>query len=93
MTEVRRFRPWIAGALVLIAGAGAFRLAASWAEREIASRIDRAAKVAGVSIRYDDLHVGLFPPVQLKGVTIEKAGQITALIDTLSATSAVPGLR
>ncbi len=85
MAEVRRVRPWILGIFILIAGAGAFRLAANYAERRIAARIERAAAAAGVRVQYDRLHVGLLPPFQLTGITVEKPGQLTARIDAVSA--------
>ena len=93
MAEVRRVRWWILAGLILVAGAGAFRYAAASAERRIAARIERAAKAAGVQIRYDDLHVGLLPPFRLSGVTVEKPGRIVARIDRVSVSPRFRGPR
>jgi hypothetical protein len=93
VAEARRVRPWILGGFILIVGAGAFRLAASYAEGRIAARIDRAAAAAGVRVRYDRLHLGLLPPFQLAGLVIEKAGQFTAAVDTISASPRFRGPR
>src|SRR5262245_40347622 len=60
-------------------------MAAESAETRIAARIERAAREAGVSLRYEDLHVGLFPPVVLRKVSIEKAGLGVVTIDSISA--------
>lgn len=60
-------------------------MAAGYAERKIATRIDQAAARAGLRVQYERLHVGLFPPLELIGITIEKPGQMTTRIDTVSA--------
>jgi hypothetical protein len=91
--EARRVRPWILGAFILIAGLAAFRYGAARVEERIATRIDRAAKTAGVQIHYDHLHVGLLPPLQITGLTIEKPGQIAAHIDAVSASPRFRGPR
>jgi hypothetical protein len=93
VAEPRPVRPWILGGFILIAGAGAFRLAANFLERRIAARIDRVAAAAGVRVQYGRLHVGLLPPFQLTGVTVEKPGQGTAQIDTISASPRFRGPR
>ncbi len=85
MAEVRRARPWIVGVFILIAGLCSFRLAASYAERRIAARIERVAAALGVRVQYERLHVGLLPPFQLVGLVVEKPGQLTAHIDAVSA--------
>ena len=93
MAEVRRFRLWILGGLILLAGAGALRFAANYAEKKIAARIERAGAALGVRIQYDQLHVGLLPPFQLIGLTVEKPGQLTAHIDTVAASPWFRGTR
>lgn len=50
-------------------------------ERRIAGRIAALSQESGVAIRYDRLRVGLFPPVRLERVVIEKPGQATARVD------------
>ena len=93
MAEARRVRLWILAGLILVTGAGAFRLVAAYAEQEIAARIQRAAAAAGVSVRYASLHVGLLPPFVLTGLTVERPGQMTALIDRVTASPRFRGPR
>ena len=81
VAEVRRVRPWVVGVFILIAGMAGFRLAAGYAEGKIAKRIEQAAAAAGVRIQYEGLHVGLLPPFELTGITIEKPGKGTVRID------------
>ena len=63
----------------------AFRLATGYAEAKIAARIERMAAAAGVRIQYQRLHVGLLPPFELTAIKVEKPGQATVTIDTVTA--------
>ena len=77
-------RPWILGGLFLLAGAFAFRLAARYVERRIVTRIEAAAARIGARVTFDQLRVGLFPPVRMTGIVIDKPGQWAARIESLS---------
>jgi hypothetical protein len=93
VAEVRRARLWIVGGFILIAGFCSFRLASSYAEQRIAARIERVGAALGVRVQYERLHVGLLPPFQLTGLTVEKKGQLTARIDVVSASPRFRGRR
>jgi len=93
VAEARRVRLWILSGLILLGGVLALRLGAGYAERKIAARIERAATAAGLRVQYESLHVGLLPPLVLTGITVEKPGQISARIDTLSASPQFRGPR
>ncbi len=94
VAEPRRSRPWILGGLILILlGIIVFRLASGYAEGKIAARIERAAISLGARIQYQDLHVGLWPPVRIKGITLEKPGKLTAHIDEVTAAPTFRGPR
>ena len=81
----RNRRAWLLAGLLLTVGFAAFRFAAGRVEAMIAARMDAAALRAGLSLHIDALHVGLFPPVRLSGITIERPGQWSARIDQVSA--------
>ena len=93
MIDRKRFRPRLLSALLLLLGFLAYRGAAGYAEGKIAARLERAATTAGVRVRYDRLRVGLFPPVRLTGVAIEKPGRITVFVDSISVTPRLHGPR
>lgn len=93
VAEARLVRLWILAGLVLVAGVVAFRVAATYAEQEIARRIQRVAAAAGVRIQYESLHVGLLPPFLLTGITVEKPGNLVARIDLVSASPRFHGPR
>lgn len=86
-------RPWVTGGLILLACAGVFRLGASYLERRIAARIDSAAKSLGVTISYERLRVGLFPPFRITDLVIERPGQANARIKSVSVTPRFRGPR
>jgi hypothetical protein len=69
------------------------RLGAGYAEQKIAARIQMAAAAAGLQVQYERLHVGVWPPFVLTGVTLDKPGQITARIDTVTASPQFRGPR
>jgi penicillin-binding protein 1A len=91
--EIRRLRPWLLGGLLLAIAFAAFRIAAGVAERRIAAGIESASQRLGVRVQYDDLHVGVWPPVRLKGLAIDLPGQLTMRIDSLSASPRFRGPR
>jgi len=93
VADARRIRLWILAGLVLVGGVVAFRLAAAYAEREIAGRIQRVATAAGLRVQYESLHVGLLPPFVLTGITIEKPGKLVVRIDAVSASPRFRGPR
>ena len=86
-------RPWVTGGLILLACAGVFRLGASYLERRITARIDSAAKSLGVTISYERLRVGLFPPFRITDLVIERPGQANARIKSVSVTPRFRGPR
>ncbi|MEO8500676.1 MAG: biosynthetic peptidoglycan transglycosylase [Vicinamibacteria bacterium] len=87
-------RPWIlGGCLLLLGGLLTFQLLAGYAEAKIAARIRRAAETAGMRVEYRRLHVGVWPPFELTGVTIDIPGVATARIDTITATPIFQGPR
>jgi hypothetical protein len=91
--EIRRLRPWLIGGLLAVVAFIAFRIAAGVAERKIAARIESAAQRLGLRIHYDDLHVGVWPPVRLRGLAIDLPGQLTMRIDSLAASPRFRGPR
>ena len=93
VAEARRVRLWILAGLILVGAGAGFRLAAIYAEQEIAGRIQRAAAAAGVRVQYESLQVGLSPPLQLTGITVLREGKLVARIDRVSASPRFRGPR
>ena len=83
---MRRLRPGVVGAIVLLAGLGAFRIVASRLEQRIASRIEAEAARYGLRARADRVRVALLPPLRLSGLVVEKPGQWQARLDGASLT-------
>jgi hypothetical protein len=93
VAEARRTRLWILVGLTLVGGILVLRLGAGYVEQKIANRIQEAAANAGLRVQYESLHVGLLPPFVLKGITVEKPGQVSATIDTVAASPRFRGPR
>jgi hypothetical protein len=83
---MRRHRPWVVGALALLAALAAFRVLARLLEQKIAARIEAEAARLGAHARVERVRVALLPPLRLSGVVVEKPGQWEARCDNISVT-------
>jgi hypothetical protein len=71
----RRFRPLLVvlAGLSVLAVAGVF-LARPGIEAAVRDRIVREAAARGVQVQVDEVHVGMAPPLTLRGLHVEKPG-------------------
>ena len=72
-------------ALLSLATLVGLRLLAARLERRIEARIATEAAALGAVARVERVRVGLWPPLRLDGVTVEKPGAWSARLDDLSA--------
>ncbi|MEO5763444.1 MAG: hypothetical protein ABIR28_14160, partial [Vicinamibacteria bacterium] len=84
MIDLRSRRQWLWVGLFLTMLFAGFRMAADQIRTRVAAKIDATARQLGVRIQVDDIHVGLFPPVQLSGISIVKAGQWSSTIKSVA---------
>ncbi|MEO8362309.1 MAG: biosynthetic peptidoglycan transglycosylase, partial [Vicinamibacteria bacterium] len=84
MIDLRSRRLWLWVGLFLTFLFAGFRMAADQVRARIATKIDATARQLGLRIQVDDIHVGLFPPVKLNGISIDKPGQWSATIKSVA---------
>ena len=67
-----RPRPWALWAPLLAAGLLALFLLKSWGEGRLRSRIEREAAGYGLVAQVEGVHLGLFPPLLVKGLSLQR---------------------
>jgi transglycosylase-like protein len=88
---MRRLRFLALGAVVLLfAALVVLRLLAGRLERRIEARIVAEAKQRGAVARVESVRVGLWPPVRVRGLVLDKAGVFHAEVGEVTA---LPSLR
>ena len=81
---MRRLRPWLVSALVLLAALVALRILANSLELRIRARIAGEAARLGARARVGRVRVSVLPPVRLSGLVVEKQGQWEARFDDIA---------
>jgi Transglycosylase len=82
---MRRLRPWVLGAvLLLLTALGALRVLAIRLEQRVTARLEAEAARFGARARVESARVSLLPPLLLRGVVMEKPGLWEARVETVS---------
>ena len=90
-------RPWALGALLLAAGLLALGLLKSWCEGRLRSKIETEAARYGLGAQVEGVNVGLFPPLLLKGLSLQR-GRLALRAESVALSlrlgpSGIPALR
>ena len=83
---MRRGRPWVIGAVLLLSALGALQVLAGRLERRVTRRIEAEAARLGARAQVERVRVSLLPPLRLSGVRVEKPGLWDAQVDAVSVT-------
>ena len=74
---------WRLAALSVVLAVSAFQLVSAIVEEGVRSRLRRFAARASATLRVERLHVGIWPPLTIAGLTFDRPGQWTLRVDEL----------
>ena len=76
-------KPWRAAALALLAAVAAFQVASTMIEEAVRSRLRSVATRISASLRVDRIHVGVWPPLRIAGLTFDRPDEWNIRVDDL----------